>query len=204
MKKQVIIIHGGNTFKTYRDYFSFLKKQEVDFEKFKNTKNDWKDNLQERLGEKFEIIFPAMPNKQNTKYCEWKIWFEKGIPYFNKEVVLIGHSMGGIFLAKYLSENNFPKKIKAVFLVAAPFDVKDRDKSKSLADFILPKSLNKFEKQANKIFIYHSKDDHTVPFVDLKKYKKAVPGAKAMIFEDRGHFNQEEFPEIVRDIKSLY
>lgn len=202
MKKQIIVIHGGNTFKAYKDYFKFLKNRQIDFEKFKNA-GDWKDNLEKNLGKEFEVILPLMPNKANAKYAEWKIWFEKGIPYFNKEVILVGHSLGGIFLAKYLSENNFTKKIKAVFLVASPFDVKDRDKSKSLADFILPKSLNKFERQADKIFIYHSKDDPTVPFADFEKYKKAIPSAKTISFKNKGHFNQKEFPEIVKDIKSL-
>ena len=203
MKKQVIVIHGGNTFKTYEDYFRFLKKRRIDFKKFKD-KDDWKDGLSKELGKKFEVIFPAMPNKANAKYSEWKIWFEKGIPYFNQEVILIGHSLGGIFLAKYLSENDFPKKVKATFIVAAPFDTKNREKSKSLADFILPVSLNKFKNQGGKIFVYYSKDDPTVPFADFEKYKKAVLDAQTLVFGDRGHFNQEKFLEIVEDIRKLY
>jgi len=30
-----------------------------------------------------------------------------------------------------------------------------------------------------------------------------LPGAEAVIFNDREHFNQEEFPEIVEEIKKL-
>ncbi len=204
MKKQIIVIHGGNTFKTYEDYFSFLKNRQIDFKKFKNLRNGWKDNLGNRLGKDFEVIFPVMPNKANAKYSEWKIWFEKGIPYFEPEVVLVGHSLGGIFLAKYLSENKFPKKIRATLIVAAPFDTKDREKSKSLANFILPENLNKFEKQGGKIFIYHSKDDPLVPFVDFGKYQRNLKNAIGRVFTDRGHFDLEEFPELVEDIKNLY
>jgi len=117
-------------------------------------------------------------------------------------IILIGHSLGGIFLAKYLSENNFPVKIDQLYLVAAPFD--GNEDKYSLTDFKLPASLKKIEKQANKIFLYHSKDDSVVPFSDLGKYANKLPGAKKIIFEDRDHFSQEEFPELVEKLKKVY
>jgi predicted alpha/beta hydrolase family esterase len=142
-----------------------------------------------------------MPNKYFAHYEEWKIWFEKHVPYLSDDLVLIGHSMGGIFLAKYLSENNFPRRIKATFLVAAPFD--DEDAEDTVGDFALSGSLANFKKQAGKIFLYQSKDDTVVPYADLLKYKKELPGVVERVFEDRGHFTQEELPEIVEDIRSL-
>ncbi len=200
MKKQVIVIHGGDTFETYEDYISSLKGFKIDLESLKSK--DWKSSLEKGLGKDFEVIAPRMPNSLNAKYLEWKIWFEKLIPFFNREIILVGHSLGGIFIAKYLSENKFPKEIKATFLVAAPFD--DTDSDYTLADFTLPKSLNKFEGQGGLVKLYHSKDDDVVPFADLTKYTKALPSAKALIFEDRGHFKQEKFPELVKDIKNTF
>jgi len=41
-----------------------------------------------------------------------------------------------------------------------------------------------------------------VPFAQLDKYKQAVPDSESLIFEDRGHFNLEKFPEIVKLIKN--
>lgn len=168
-KKQIILIHGGDTFDTYEEYLEFLKDWQIDFERIRQRKKDWKETLAEKLGGEYEVIAPKMPNKQNAKYLEWKIWFEKVIPYLEAEVTLVGHSLGGIFLAKYLSENQFPKRILGVFLVAACYDDKNFDYS--LADF--------------------------------EKYKKALPKAIAKEFTDKGHFNQEEFPELVEDIKSI-
>lgn len=199
LKKQIVIIHGGDTFDTYDEYLSFLNAYEINFEKMKIKR--WKETLGERLGDDFEIIYLKMPNPMNAKYAEWKIMFEKLPQFLNDGVILLGHSLGGIFLAKYLSENNFPKKIKATFLVSAPFDAKDS--KYSLGDFILPTSLEKFKNQAGRIFLFHSKDDLVVPIIDLEKYKKSLPEAKIMIFEDRGHFDQMEFPEIVEKIKKL-
>ena len=80
MKKQIIIIHGGETFETYKQYISFLKSIEIDFEKM--TSEGWKDTLGKKLGRGFEIVLPRMPNSFNAKYLEWKIWFEKMILFF--------------------------------------------------------------------------------------------------------------------------
>ena len=201
MKQQIIVISGGDCFNTQEEFLAYLKVAPLDFESYKSDRRSWKSNLQEILGEEYEVIIPTMPNKQNAKYEEWKIWFEKFIPYINNEVILIGHSLGGIFLTKYLSENNFPKTISGLFLVAAPFD--DKDSEYKLADFVLAGNLSKVESRAKNIFIYHSQDDSVVPFTDLGKYSKALPAACCKIFTDRGHFIDESFPELVEDIKSL-
>jgi hypothetical protein len=204
MKKQIIVINGGNAFNTYEEYLAFLKDREIDFEEYRNHRKDWKATLDEKLGKEFEVVLPTLPNKMNAKYLEWKIWFEKFIPYFEPEVVLIGHSLGGTFLAKYLSENKFPKTIRATFLVAPPYDYEAEAKENYLADFALPKDLSKLTEQGGKIFIYQSKDDPLVPFVDSEKYKRALPTAETMIFEDKGHFRQTEFPELISNIKKIY
>lgn len=200
MKKQIIIIQGGNTFKTYKEYIFFLKSYKIDFEKMKSK--SWKDTLGEKLGRGFEVILPKMPNPSNAKYAEWKIWFEKIIPFFENKVVLVGHSLGGIFLAKYLSENKFPKKILATFFVAAPFD--DKDLGDSLADFKLKKDLSGLQDQSGKLSIWQSADDDVVPFVDFEKYKKALPDADYRKFKNKGHFNQKNFPEIVREMRKIF
>lgn len=200
MKKQIIVIHGGDTFETYEEYIAFLKDFSIDSLDY-FTRKTWKETLSEKIGSQFEVIVPKMPNKTNAKYSEWKIWFEKLVPLLNSEIVLVGHSLGGIFLAKYLSENILPRKIKGAFLVAAPYDDKDADYS--LADFNLSDDLGKLQSQSGKLFIFHSKDDPVVPFADFEKYKSALPDAHTVIFENRGHFNQEEFPELVDMIKEV-
>ncbi|MBN2198049.1 alpha/beta hydrolase [Candidatus Wolfebacteria bacterium] len=201
MKKQIFVIHGGDTFITYEKYLSFLKNLQFDFERFKISKNNWKTNLPENLGDDFEVIAPRMPNSNNAKYLEWKIWFEKIIPYLEPEIILIGHSLGGTFLVKYLSENDFPKKIKALFLIAAPYEGNPEE---SLCDFKPAKNLTKLQNQTNNIFIYHSQDDQAAPFSDAKKYKKALPEAELIMFKNREHFNQTDFPELVDKIKEIY
>jgi|SRR3989344_4026576 len=198
MKKQVVVVHGGDTFKTYEEYLKFLRNCEIDIERYKTNKIDWKPWLRQKLGENYEVILPVMPNKTNAVFDEWKLWFEKLFPFLNDGVVLVGHSLGVSFLAKYLFENEFPKKIKGVFLVSGVFD--GDAEGYPLVSFALPKKLNL---QTENIYLYHSKDDPVVQFVALEKFSAALPTAHKKVFEDRKHFNQEEFPELVSDILSL-
>ena len=83
--------------------------------------------------------------------------------------------------------------------MAAPFD--DENSEESLNDFALPASLAKITEQVNKIYLFHSKDDHVVPFEQAGKYKNAIPNSEIIVFADRQHFNQEHFPELVELLK---
>ncbi|MDX1535523.1 MAG: alpha/beta hydrolase [Candidatus Spechtbacterales bacterium] len=199
MKNQIIFIHGGETFNTYEEYLEHLKNKEYD--PYKEKYKKWKEALAEELGDDFEVLQPRMPSKYNAKYEEWKLWFEKVAEFAKDNVVLVGHSLGALFLAKYLSENNFPKKIKAIYLIAAPYDGANTDES--LGDFKLQEDLSSIEEQSEKIFIYHSKDDFVVPFSESKKYADKLHKAEVRVFEDRNHFLQESFPELVESIKNL-
>lgn len=200
MKKQIVVIGGGNTFKNYKEFISSLKNTKFEFNK-PGVKR-WKETLSEKLGNKFEVLNIRMPNTANAKYKEWKIVFDKVPPFLKNKIIFVGHSLGGIFLAKYLSQDYFPKKISGLFLVAAPFERKNA--KYNLANFKLPRKLSNLEKQCKNIFLYHSKDDNIIPFTDLGKYKKVLPNAKAAIFTNRGHFiDQTSFPELIKDIKIL-
>jgi uncharacterized protein len=198
MKQQILIIHGGNVFDTHEHYLADLKSREVTLDRMR--RKGWKDKLQEMLGEDYDVLHPLMPNSQNARYAEWKIWLEKIILLLDEPMILIGHSLGGITLAKYLSENDCPKKIRASFLVAPPYNTETRHPR---ADFNISLDLQKFSRQGGKIFLYHSRDDEVVPFPNFEAYKSRLPKAETRTFEDRGHFNSDEFPEIVEDIKSL-
>lgn len=200
MKQQIVAIHGGTSFDTYEDYIAFLKTRELTLERLTQT-DDWKASLGQELGSAFEVLLPKMPNGTNVRYKEWHIWFERCIEFIQDNVILAGQSLGGIFLAKYLSENDFPKKIKATLLVCAPYN--DTSTVESLADFELPASLEKLATQGGTIYLVHSKDDPVVPFEQVEKYQQQLPNAKQLIFEDRGHFNLPKFPELIELIRSL-
>lgn len=202
MKKQVLVIHGGSNFVSYDKYLEELKNSEINLDRLK-FKIDWKANLQNHLGEGFDVFNPRFPQKDNAKYEEWKIYFEKILEKLDEEIILVGHSLGSIFLAKYLSENKIDKNINGLFLVAAPFDDEGMEKE-PLNDFSLTDpSLKLLQEQVENIFIYHSVDDPVVPYLHAEKFHKTLPNSKLIRLEDRSHIFEDNLPEIVQDIKTL-
>lgn len=198
--KQLIMIHGGNVFCTEDDFYVYL--QEKKYNPFEEKKYR-SDRLSNKLKEQYQIAKPLMPNNKNASYKAWKIWFEKALPYLNDEdLIIAGNSLWAMFLIKYLGENTFPKKIKQLHLIAGVFDESDMsDEEKYAWDFAYsPEIIPNIEKQVESIFLYHSKDDPSVPYSHAEKIKAYLPKAKFVTFTDRGHFSQAEFPELLENI----
>jgi predicted alpha/beta hydrolase family esterase len=195
MKKQIVVIHGGWSFNKYEYFLDFLRNRKLSLDYFLYKKG-WKSGLAVELEKDFEVLVPHMPNKQNAKYEEWKIWFERIAPFLHDGVIFVGHSLGGLFFAKYLSENIYSKKIGSIFLVAAPYN-----DTEGCGNFQLREDPKKVWSQCQNIHIFQSEDDPLVSMGEAEKYKKAWPEAKMHLFTDRGHFNQEDFPELVEEIK---
>jgi len=197
-KPQILIIHGGMTFKNRKDYLRCLKTRRVSIERRIGWSGEYLDR---KLGKKFAIIRPRMPLQDNAKYAEWKIHFERFFPFLKNGITLIGSSLGGIFLAKYLSENKFPKKIHAAFLVCPPFDntVGGED---LVGGFTLKSDLSLLEKNAKKLYLLFSKDDPIVPVAHAEKYGRKLKQATIIIYKSKsGHFQISAFPEIITMIQ---
>ena len=172
----------------------------VNLDKLRYQK-DWKDTLQEELGSAYDIFQPRMPNSTNAHYNEWRIIFDKILEKVDEDVVLVGHSLGALFLVKYLSDNNPTKKIKSLFLVAAPFDGETKE---SLGSFVLDSSkVENVRKKVSSIILYYSKDDPVVSFSESDKYMRKLPQATLHTLDGRGHFKQEKFPEIINDLQNV-
>lgn len=198
-KTQILYIHGGYTFKNRKDYLHSLKNRKVSIGK----KESWTGSyLDKELKRNFEITRPRMPLQDNAKYSDWKIYFERHIPYLRNNVILIGGSLGGIFLAKYLSEHKFPKKILAIYLVCPPFD-NTVNGEVLVSGFKLKADLSLLEINSKKLHLLFSKDDDVVPVSHAEKYRKKLKNAKIIIYKSKnGHFRVSKFPEIVKMIKN--
>ncbi len=109
MKKQIVFIGGGRAFKEHEAYLHYLQTKPFALDDFRLGFN-WRNSLQERLGGDFDVLIPPMPNTFNARYHEWKIWFERIVPFLEDEVVLIGHSLGGVLITipfrEYVSKAN--------------------------------------------------------------------------------------------------
>lgn len=195
---QIIFIRWWEAFYAEEQFYAYLENKE--YNPYKKKKS-WRDWIAWALSEDFEVFEPDMPNKQKAEYKAWKIWFEKLFPYLSDEkIILIGSSLWGLFLTKYLSENNFPKNISQLHLVAPIFN----DEwliDEYVGDFTLDvERLNTIEDKSDKIFFYFSKDDPILPFSQHEQYKKFFLKSDFFIFENRWHFYQPALPELLENI----
>lgn len=193
--KQVFIIHGGESFSTYDAYLDNLRNRQPDYERLK-PQQKWKLWLAEQMPEA-EILLPSFPNGDNAVFDEWVIYFEKLLPFFGDDVRLVGHSLGAMFLAKYLQEHTLRQKVRQLILVAAGYD---DDSLEDLGSFSVS-SATKLYKSADEIHFFHSKDDPVVAYTELAKFQRDLPQAITHVFENRGHFNDTTFPEILYLLK---
>lgn len=205
MKKQVFYIHGGESYDDYEVFLEQLRTKEIWDLPSEQKKGKWTKTLAEDLGEEYEVFTPRMPNSNNAKYEEWKIWFERHFEHLRDGVVLAGCSLGAMFLAKYLSQNDLLFTPKEVILMAGAYDVKGVEFDKTdCGDFLVaPESLKTLTDKFGKVVIMHSKDDFLVPFECGVALSEALPEAEFVTFTDKNHFLIEEFPELVAHIKGL-
>ena len=143
-----------------------------------------------------------MPCAECASYEDWKLHLERHLPLLRRNIILIGSSLGGIFLARYLSENKFPKKILAAYLVCPPFD-NSLPGEEICCGFRLPRDLALLEKNCRRLTLLFSKDDTTVPPAHAEKYARRLKKAEIVVYESKnGHFKVPEFPEIVAMIRA--
>jgi len=224
LKPKIVILGGGEVYGSDEDFKKSLQNSPASF-RTQIAGPKWKDwilttyNLNLDFNSKF-FAFSAyllnMPNCANAKYEEWKIEFEKTARFLTSKDILIGHSLGGIFLLKYLSQNSLSDRLKSLHLVAPPFN-QCFSFNFDLAD------LNLLCKQVKTIHFYHSLDDKVVPFSDFLKFKESFadikisqkPNEKANKksdqnleknaevffheFTDKNHFLQSTFEELLNN-----
>lgn len=180
--KQVVLVHGA------------------EIPQLDAGSGDWQSGLQTALGSGYEVMRPQMPNPENPRYEAWKARVEALLAERDRELILVGHSLGGAVLLKVLAENDLGGNIAGLFSVSTPcFGCEDKDWD--VPEFALGNDLRKLER-IPRIFLYHSRDDEVVPFAHLAAYERRLPRATLRAVDNRGHyFNSRDFPEIVDDIR---
>ena len=189
--RQILFIHGGNSFPSNDEYLEDLRSLEMDYERLKYAKR-WREWIAEQLpGD--DVLTPTFPNGFNAQYDEWVIYFEKIVPFLHDSYSLVGHSLGGMFLAKYLHTHVLPVKARHIILVAARYGETPENSSGSF----LVESAVGLDRSADQVHLFHSEDDSAVDFDSLGLFASDIPSAITHIFDDRGHFIDSTFPEVL-------
>ncbi len=139
---------------------------------------------------------PEMPVPYNPEYNAWKEMFER-FP-INEETILIGHSCGGGFIVRYLSENNV--RVGKVVLVAPWLDP-EKFLNTGMFDFSIDSDI---VSKTSGITIFNSDDDAKIVQDSIKIIKEKIKDIKIVEFKDYGHFCYSdmgtiEFPELLEE-----
>lgn len=187
----VIIIHGSNA------------KDKENIKKYNlppQNKRDWISWIRSELEKKnIKISTPLMPENWSPDYEKWKKEFEK--LYVDENTILIGHSSGGAFLARWLGETN--TKVKKLILVA-PAITNKRKEAWELDEFHIFKINKNIKNNVTKIIILYSDNDHKSILESCKIYSKEL-NVKPIILKNKGHFTEKsmgtnKFPELLEKI----
>lgn len=196
--KTLIFIHGGESFVDEESYLSFLSNTYATYYITPwedREKIDYRVYLSRRwLSDGWQVYYPAMPNKLNARYSEWKIVFEWVLAKLNSEdeLTFMGGSLGWCFLLKYFSEiQEFSHKINEIHLLAACI---------SEWDFTAPSTYEYLQKIGNRVHIWHAEDDTVVPFATAEELSRTLSEAQKYFFSSEkwyGHFHGvERIPEL--------
>lgn len=155
--------------------------------------------LKDELGSAFQVHAPEMPDPEDPQYEKWEIRLKEEIAALDDGSVLVGHSIGGSALLKFLSEEELGKSFAKVITVAAPFWGIDEDwqlESFTLAeDFVSRNSL------LPDVVLFHSIGDEIVPFKHLEKYMENLPSATVRQLSGKDHIFQEGLEELIVEIR---
>lgn len=157
--------------------------------------------LTTQFGNKFNIIAPTMPHPENPDYEDWKLVLANLFATLSDRAVVVGHSLGGSSLLKYLTENAVKQDIQGLFVVAAPYWGADDNWTEEIFRFQdnEPAEIDKVEK----MYIYHSRSDQVVPFQHQSCYSEKFPLAMAISVEGVDHVFPEPVEALIQDLETM-
>jgi serine hydrolase len=159
------------------------------------------DSLERKLGTDYEVQCPQMPDEDNSPYPEWKAEIDARLAAMKGSVALVGHSVGGSVLLKYLCDGRPTRQVAGLFVIAAPYwGASDFWHSDELA---LPADAAKRLAGDWPLIFYQSRDDEVVPFAHLALYAAKLPRATIREFAGRGHQFKNDLSEVAADIGKL-
>ena len=163
----------------------------------------WLPWLQKQLTDRSILAqTPEMPEPYEPNYDKWKSVFEQF--HIDEETILVGHSCGAGFLARWLSENKV--KVGKVMLVAPWIGLDPENTYSKLAgDFFAFEIDQNLVDKTDGVTIFVSTDDDKDILQTVDFLKQKINGYVLKEFTNKGHFTlgdmgTREFPELLEEI----
>ena len=153
----------------------------------------------------FAIMIPRFPTPHGQSLDSWLEILGRYEKQITNRTILIGHSLGGLFLLRLLERLQHP--VAAAFFVAAPIGIKPilyYESDEKFSGF--KHNWEEIKKKAKRFFVYHSDND---PYVSLGNGEELARqlGAKLTLIPNAGHLNAEsgstKFDGLLKDVKGI-
>ncbi len=161
------------------------------------SNNQWFPWAQKRLSLMGVVAqTPEMPEPFRPDYENWKKVFEQFV--LDRDTTLIGHSCGGGFIVRWLSENDV--KVGKVILVAPWINPSSTDTAPGFFDFEIDEDL---ASKTQELHLFISSDDEQEELDTAEMIERKVRHVITHRFTDKGHFcvgfnlKDEQFPELI-------
>ena len=158
-------------------------------------------DLGRRLGSGYRIRFPELPNEADADYETWAQLIREELTAAGNRAILVGHSVGGSVVIKSLTELLPEQTLAGIFLIAAPF-WHDHELWHWKEARLPPDAAARLP-DAVPLFLYHGRDDKTVPVSHVEMYAAAFPMARVHRLPGRDHQLNGDMSEVARAIKRL-
>ena len=168
-----------------------------------NPEENWFPWLKKELEQNgSEVLVPKFPTPIGQSPESWLRIFSEFENKIDGNTVLIGHSLGAVFILRYLEQAK--KKIKAAYLVAGFFQLLNSPYDEANKPF-LEKAFDweKIKSNCGKFFVICSDNDQYIPLDISRQLSENVNGLLEIV-HDGGHLNREagyeEFPLLLDSI----
>ncbi|OVE79457.1 hypothetical protein BVY00_00385 [bacterium G20] len=140
---------------------------------------------------------PEVPHAHSPQYESWRKEVERF--EIGPDTILVGHSCGGGFWFRWLSEHS-DIKVGKVVLVAPSLGLSWTE-NKDFFDYKIDKNITS---RTKRLIIFYSDNDKQSTLDAVKYYKDYVSGIQIRQFQGLGHFTHKdmktsEFPELLEE-----
>lgn len=142
----------------------------------------------------FKVVVPKMPYSKKPTIKNWLGKIKDVVERPNKDVILVGHSIGCQTILRYLEKLPSTVKVGAAVFIAPWLKLSNLDKAEQqIADPWLKTRINEMEvvKHISKMVAIFSDNDYYVPIENKKLFERKF-GAKTIVESKKGHFTEDD------------
>jgi predicted alpha/beta hydrolase family esterase len=158
-------------------------------------------SLRKNLGRGYKVRYPEMPDEEEADYAAWSERIARELADMPPRPAVVGHSIGGSVLIRWLVEGRNRVPLGPVFLVSLPFW--HDHPFWNWPEAQLPADAGERLPPDLELFIYHGGADDFVPPEHAERHAELLPSSTLRILPGRDHQLNDDLHEIAAEIRRL-